>query len=142
MKIPQKGEIWFVDFSCDSIGSEFRNPHPSVCVGCKEISYLEGYIVVGDDQVAMDQLGTQKQLRIVVPITSWKPYFEDCFYMIPIENYGLDHKSAVNVYQIRCFDVSERFDPFIRKIGNLLHSKEMEDILAGISYCLGYQSTN
>lgn len=139
MSNPKQGECWQVDFNIDSKGSEINKIRPAICVNSKVISYLEGYCIISNDDVASIQFGKQKNLRIVVPITTWQEHFSDCYYMIPIEDPGLEHKSAVNVYQIRCIDSEERLNQF--KHRRMTVNKEtLREILAGVSYCLGYES--
>ena len=63
-------------------------------------------------------------LRIVVPITQWKDYYEDYPWIIKIENStenGLSKTSGIECFQIKSFS-EERF---LKKIGNI--STELVD---------------
>jgi mRNA interferase MazF len=54
--IPKRGEIWMIDFD-PSVGAEIQKIRPTLVVGLDSIGRLP--------------------LRIVVPITDWKPQYSN-----------------------------------------------------------------
>ena len=100
MSISQ-GEIWLVNFN-PSVGSEIQKLRPA--------------IVINDDM--MGRFG----LRVIVPITEWKDYYQEYPWIIKIENdvlNGLSKISAIECFQIKSFSQ----DRFVKKIGAI--SKEL-----------------
>jgi mRNA interferase MazF len=96
-----QGEIWLVNFD-PSVGSEIQKSRPA--------------IVINDDMLG--RFG----LRIIVPITGWKDYYEEYPWIIKIENNqqnGLSKVSGIECFQIKSFSQ----DRFIKQIGTI--SKEL-----------------
>lgn len=107
-----QGDICLIDFN-PTKGDEIRKIRPAI-------------IINGDFAIRLD-------LRIVAPITSWKPDFEKIWWLVkllPGKENGLDAESAVNCYQIRCVSIER----IVKKLGN--ESSELENIIATVQNCI------
>ncbi len=92
-----QGEIWLVNFD-PSIGSEIQKSRPAV--------------VINHD--LMGRFG----LRIIVPVTGWKAYYQEYPWIIklkPDATNGLTKPSGIECFQIKSFS-QERF---IKRVGVL-----------------------
>ena len=92
-----QADIWMVDFE-PSVGSELQKLRPA--------------IVVSSDSVG--RFG----LKIVIPITEWKEYYEDFPWIIkllPTQENGLSKVSSIECFQIKSF-ANQRF---VQKIGEI-----------------------
>ena len=92
-----QGEIWLVNFD-PSVGSEIQKARPSV--------------VINDDMLG--RFG----LRVIVPITGWKDYFEEYPWIIKLEPNsvnGLSKISGIECFQIKSFSQGR----FIKQLGFL-----------------------
>jgi mRNA interferase MazF len=86
--IPQRGEIWLVQFR-PATGSELTNPHPALVLSRDDVGRLP--------------------LRVVVPITSFQPVFASFPWMVelhPDAANGLRNHSVADCFQPRSFDFS------------------------------------
>ncbi len=91
----KQGDIWLVNFN-PSIGKEIQKARPAV--------------VINSD--LLGRLG----IRVIVPITGWKEYYEEYPWIIKIQNNeqnGLAKLSAIECLQIKSFSQ----DRFIKKLG-------------------------
>ena len=107
-----QGDICLVDFN-PTKGDEIRKIRPSI-------------IISGNFAVGLD-------LKIVAPITSWKPEFEKIWWLVklqPTKYNGLETDSAVNCYQIRCVSI----DRIIKKLG--AETTQLENIVATSQNCI------
>ncbi len=107
-----QGDICLVDFN-PTLGDEIKKIRPAI-------------IINGNFAVGLD-------LKIVAPIITWKNDFEKIWWLyklVPNKHNGLNVKSAVNCYQIRCIS-DERI---VNKLGN--ESKELEEIIATAQNCI------
>ena len=112
---PRRGEIWDVNFSPQE-GQEIKDPHPAVVINENRII---GY----------------KNLRIVVPITSWKQRHDDLFHMVQLKadaSTKLDWVSSADSSQVKSVDIGR----FIKKRGNV-GSAIMEDIVSAVAIIIG-----
>jgi len=117
LKSISRGEIWFVNFN-PSVGTEIQKVRPAVVVQVDGLSKLDR--------------------TIIVPITDWKPYFASYLWMIylqPTEHNGLRKASCADTLQVKSVDNS-RFQNYIGR----LRSVDMDEIVAAIAFCVGYQS--
>lgn len=90
-----RGEIWRVDLD-PTVGAEIRKTRPAV--------------VLNDDAVGA------LPLRIMVPVTRWKPEYVDVPWMVEIAyESGLPKRSAVDLFQVR--SMSKR--RFVEKVGKV-----------------------
>ena len=113
---PKKGEIWIVNFD-PVIGQECMKTRPA--------------LVVSEDSIGL------LQLKIVVPILGWKDRFIHQPWRIqikPTKKNGLTKISCADSFQVK--SLSEK--RFNNRIG-LLHPRILEEVLAGIVLCIGFQ---
>jgi mRNA interferase MazF len=93
----KRSEIWLINLD-PTVGAEIRKTRPAVIV-------------------SSDDAGTLP-LKIIAPITDWKPYYEQVPWMVLVEpgaQNGLTKLSAVDTFQVR--SVSET--RFFRRLGVL-----------------------
>lgn len=110
---PQRGEIWLVRFD-PSEGAEIRKIRPAV--------------------VASIDIG-RLPLRIVVPVTDWKPDFAKLswFIFVPAtDDNGLSKDSGADTFQVKSISETR----FLRKIG-IVTDAQMDDIATAIAMCVG-----
>lgn len=103
-----RGEIWLTNLE-PTIGAEIRKTRPAV--------------IINDDDAGI------LPLKIIAPITDWKPNYDEIFWMIkiePDEKNGLNKTSAIDVFQLRC--LSER--RLIKRFGKI--SDEISDELTTV----------
>lgn len=109
----KQGEIWLVSLD-PTIGSELRKTRPAVIVNDNTIGRLP--------------------LKIIVPLTDWKPQYKVALWMVKIEpndNNKLDKDSSADCFQIR--SVSE--ERCVRKLGKL-DTEAMDKIRVALSIVL------
>lgn len=112
---PKKGEIWIVRFK-PSVGAEIRKTRRAV--------------VVNDDKIG------NLRLRIVVPVTGWNERYKSIVWQVYLaknRQNNLDKTSSADTSQVKSISV----DRFVEKVGSIT-SREMDEILAGIALCIGY----
>src|SRR5262245_40572103 len=110
---PSRGEVWMVDFD-PSVGAEIRKVRPAV--------------------VSVDTVG-RLPLRIVVPVTDWKPQYAQFpwFVEIPVTpDNGLVKDSGADAFQ--CKSVSE--SRFVRRLGEV-RPDQLDAIASAIALCVG-----
>lgn len=111
---PARGEIWATRFD-PSVGAEIRKVRPAVVVSLAAIGRLP--------------------LRMVVPITDWKPQYAGFpwFVHIPASpGNGLSKDSGADAFQVK--SVSET--RFVRRLG-VLTSVQLDDVASAIALCVG-----
>ena len=77
-------------------------------------------------------------IRIVVPLTTWRPEYRGQFNKLPIavsERNGLHAESAADFLQVR----SVSTERFIRRIG-ALKGDQVEEIVAGVVIAIDYRA--
>lgn len=85
--VPKSGEIWLVNFD-PTLGSEIKKVRPAIVVSSDVIGKLP--------------------IKLVAPITDWKPLFAQNLWHIKIEpdiSNGLTKVSAVDALQLRGVDL-------------------------------------
>ena len=111
---PTRGEIWLVRFD-SSLGAEIRKLRPAVVVNVDSVGRLP--------------------LRIVVPVTDWKPAFAGLSWLVhlpmPPAN-GLAKDSAADAFQVK--SVSEA--RFARRLG-VVTPAQVEEIASAVAMCVG-----
>lgn len=111
---PRRGEVWDLNFDPQQ-GAEIGKRRPAV--------------VVSDDAIG------RLPLRIVVPITDWKPQYAAFPWFVQLAvtlQNGLSKESGADAFQVK--SVSEiRFV----KYRGLLTVNEIDDIAAAIAICVG-----
>ncbi len=97
-------EIWLVNLD-PTLGAEIRKTRPA--------------IIVSDDSIGL------LSLRIIVPVTDWKPQFGAAPWMVKIEPNGtnnLSKTSSADCFQMRSVSQIR----FVRKIGVVSAAKMAE----------------
>jgi mRNA interferase MazF len=112
---PRRGEVWWIDFD-PSVPPEQQKVRPAVVMNNERVGRLH--------------------LRIVVPITGWRPGYE--FYrwfvhLAPTAENGLTKESGADAFQVK----SHSLNRFRTRLG-ILTPEETEDIAAAIASCVGY----
>jgi len=77
------------------------------------------------------------EMRIVVPVTKWKPWHQGWPWMIPLRSNstnGLENDSSADASQVKSVSV-ERFED---RTGEVTGS-QLERILSAIILCIGYE---
>ncbi|WP_407681885.1 type II toxin-antitoxin system PemK/MazF family toxin [Pseudanabaena cinerea] len=113
---PKRGEIWLVNFD-PTVGSEIKKIRPAIVISSDAAGKLP--------------------IKLVAPITDWKPYFAKNFWHVKIEldtEIGLTKASAIDALQLRGMDLQR----FIRKLGNISDAKMLE-ITAAILTIIEYE---
>lgn len=108
---PKRGEIWLVNFD-PTLGSEIKKTRPAVVISSDAVGRLP--------------------VKLVAPITDWKPYFARNLWHVkltPNRINGLSKPSAVDTLQMRGVDLRR----FIRRLGTLKKSTMDEITLAVIA---------
>ncbi|MEA5485749.1 type II toxin-antitoxin system PemK/MazF family toxin [Pseudanabaena sp. CCNP1317] len=105
---PNRGEIWLVNLE-PTVGAEIRKTRPVVVISSDAIGKLP--------------------IKLIAPITDWKPYFEENIWHIKIEpdsTNGLSKVSAIDTLQLRGLDTTR----FIRQLGRISEEIMMEITMA------------
>ncbi|MFN4775524.1 MAG: type II toxin-antitoxin system PemK/MazF family toxin [Pseudanabaena sp.] len=105
---PNRGEIWLVNLE-PTVGAEIRKTRPVVVISSDAIGKLP--------------------IKLIAPITDWKPYFEENIWHIKIEPdsiNGLSKVSAIDTLQLRGLDTTR----FIRQLGKLTEDLMIEITIA------------
>jgi len=112
--VPKRGEIWLVNFD-PARGAESNKLRPAV--------------VISEDSIG------RLPLRIVVPVTDWKPHYSQLPWLISVpatsEN-GLLKHSAADTFQTKSVSLQR----MIRSIGQIT-ATEVDDIASAIALCVG-----
>lgn len=109
LELPKREEIWLLNFD-PTLGSEIQKIRPAVVISSDSIGKLP--------------------IKLVAPITDWKPYFSNNIWLIKIEpntTNNLNKASAIDALQLRGVDLQR----FIRKIG-IISDIEMSEISIAI----------
>lgn len=94
---PRRGEVWNVNFD-PTVGAEIKKIRPAVVISIDNVGRLP--------------------IKIVAPITIWKPEFSGRIWLVPVNpnrTNGLRQESAVDILQIKSVDVKR----FRKKRGRL-----------------------
>ncbi|HEY9747384.1 MAG TPA: type II toxin-antitoxin system PemK/MazF family toxin [Allocoleopsis sp.] len=106
---PRRGEIWRVQFN-PTVGDEIQKTRPAILISADGLAGLK--------------------LRLVVPITGWKPAFANIPWLVqisPSRQNGLNKVSAANSLQTRSVSV-ERFS---HKVG-VLEAETLEEVVLAL----------
>ena len=112
--VPRRGEIWLIDFD-PAVGAEIRKARPAVVLSVDTVGKLP--------------------LRLVVPITDWKPQYAGYpwFVQLPATRAnGLAKDSGADAFQVKSVSLS-RFD---RPIGRV-SSQQLEEVSSAVALCVG-----
>ena len=111
---PARGEVWLVRFD-PAVGAEIQKLRPALVVGLDSVGRLP--------------------LRLVVPITDWKPQYASYpwFVDIPADGRnGLSKDSGADAFQIKSLSVL-RFD---RRLG-VVTAAQVDAVASAIALCVG-----
>jgi mRNA interferase MazF len=111
---PVRGEIWLIDFD-PSVGAEMRKLRPALVVSLDAIGRLP--------------------LRIVVPITDWKPRYSSYPWLVAVPadpNNGLSRDSGADAFQTKSVSLHR----FSRRLG-VVTAEQMEAVASAIALCVG-----
>ena len=114
MSPPQRVEVWKVRFD-PSVGAEIGKSRPAVVVSLSTAGKLP--------------------LRIVVPLTEWKPKYVLAPWMVFVQATpmsGLSKNSAADAFQVKSVSASR----FEAKWGELSDDL-LDDITAAVAACIG-----
>lgn len=114
MTTPIRGEVWRIRFD-PAEGDEIKKVRTAV--------------VMSEDAVG------RLRLKIVVPITEWKPRYANYpwfVHLAPTPSNGLTKNSGADAFQIK--SVSET--RFLDRLGELTPS-ELDDIANAVAVCIG-----
>ncbi|PKO08126.1 MAG: PemK family transcriptional regulator [Chloroflexi bacterium HGW-Chloroflexi-2] len=105
----KRSEIWLINLD-PTIGAEIKKTRPSVIISSNDLGTLP--------------------LRIIAPITEWKPHYAQVPWMVkilPNQNSGLTKFSAIDLFQIRSVSTTR----FIRQLG-IIDEKTMKFALDAV----------
>lgn len=111
---PSRGEIWLVDFD-PSVGAEIQKVRPALVISLDSIGRLP--------------------LRMVVPITDWKPVYGSFpwFVQIPADgDNGLSKDSGADAFQTKSVALT-RFNRFLGTVT----AAQLDDVASAIALCVG-----
>jgi mRNA interferase MazF len=111
---PSRGEVWPVNFD-PSVGGEIRKLRPALVVSVDSIGRLP--------------------LRMVVPITDWKPQYANYPWFVELPanpSNGLLKDSGADAFQTKSISVAR----FVRRLGTASRS-QTDDVAAAIALCVG-----
>jgi mRNA interferase MazF len=111
---PKRGDVWLIDFD-PAVGAEIQKTRPGV--------------VVSEDTIG------RLPLRIVVPVTDWKPLYAgfSWFVLVPAATTnGLSKDSGADAFQVKSISL----DRFVRRLGSVT-ATELDAIAAAIALCVG-----
>ncbi len=111
---PLRGEIWLINFD-PSLGAEIQKLRPALVVSLDAIGRLP--------------------LRIVVPITDWKPQYESYPWFVALpadDNNGLSKDSGADAFQTKSVSVHR----FSRRLGRAT-PEQLDAVATAIALCVG-----
>jgi mRNA interferase MazF len=111
---PQRGEIWWTNFD-PAVGSEQTKIRPAVVASVPRVGRLP--------------------LRIVVPVTDWKPTYSNVPWFVelaPTASNGLQKQSGADAFQVKSVDLGR-----LKSKMGAVTAQQMEDIAAAIALCVG-----
>jgi mRNA interferase MazF len=111
---PKRGEIWQVNFN-PTIGAEIRKVRPAIVISVPAIGRLP--------------------LRIVVPLTDWKPRYAIASWLVSVPvtaTNGLTKDSGADAFQVKSLSENR----FVRRLGDTT-SQQLQDIVAAVALCIG-----
>jgi mRNA interferase MazF len=112
--MPRRGDVWLVDFD-PSVGAEMRKVRPVVVLSRDRVGLLP--------------------LRVVVPLTHWKPHRSRYPWFVPIPATaanGLNKDSGADAFQVK--SVSEM--RFTRYLG-VVSAQELVAVAKAVAYVVG-----
>jgi len=114
MPLPARGEIWLIDFD-PAVGAEMRKLRPALVIN-------------------LDSLG-RLPLRMVVPITDWKPQYAAYPWFVPLpanDSNGLNKDSGADAFQTKSISLRR----FNRRLG-AVSTAQIDAVISAIALCIG-----
>ncbi|MGC8639395.1 MAG: type II toxin-antitoxin system PemK/MazF family toxin [Isosphaeraceae bacterium] len=111
---PRRGEVWLVDFD-PAVGAEIKKLRPAVVISTDAIGRLP--------------------LRMVVPITDWKPQYANYPWIVDLpasSTNGLTKNSGADAFQTKSVSQSR----FVRLLGRVTDA-QADDLASAIALCVG-----
>jgi mRNA interferase MazF len=111
---PSRGEIWLVDFD-PAVGFEIQKLRPAIVVNLDSIGRLP--------------------LRIIVPVTDWKPQFASFPWFVFVAadgTNGLAKDSGVDCFQVKSLSLLR----FSHRIGSIT-TAQIDAVASAIALCVG-----
>src|SRR6476469_9259596 len=113
---PKRGEVWLVQLD-PTRGQEIQKTRPAVVISSEMFSSIP--------------------MRIIIPVATWQPKFQNRPFMILIqrtEENCLDADSAGNVLQVRSVTTQR----FVRCIGKVSETV-VQELVIGLIICVDYR---
>ena len=111
---PSRGEVWLVDFD-PAVGAEIQKVRPALVISVDSVGRLP--------------------LRMVVPLTDWKPQYATFPWFVPIpadSHNGLRKDSGADAFQTKSISLSR----FVRLLGNV-DAAQIDEVASAIALCVG-----
>src|SRR5256885_1272337 len=111
---PNRGEIWLVDFD-PATGAEIQKVRPALVISLDGVGRLP--------------------LRIVVPITDWKPQYAHYPWFVEIPasaTNGLRKDSGADAFQIKSLSLSR----FVQQLG-VVTVAQLDAVALAVALCIG-----
>jgi len=111
---PRHGEIWLVNFD-PAVGAEIQKFRPALVVSVDNIGRLP--------------------LRIVVPITDWKPQYAAYPWFVELPASAttrLIKDSGADAFQVK----SVSLDRFVQRLGNVT-AAQLDEVAWAVAMCVG-----
>ncbi len=108
----KRGEIWQVNLD-PTVGAEIQKSRPA--------------IILNDDSIGI------LPLKVIIPVTDWKPHYGAALWMVKLEPDGVNNLSKISAAD--CFQLRSVSNlRFIRKIGEVkaIKMKEIEIALKAV----------
>lgn len=96
-EVPWRGEVWLVNFD-PTLGAEIKKVRPAIVISSDAVGRLP--------------------IKLIAPVTDWKPYFAKNLWhvrILPNADNGLSKPSAIDALQLRGVDLQR----FIRRLGRI-----------------------
>jgi mRNA interferase MazF len=111
---PKRGDIWFIDFD-PAVGAEIRKVRPAVVISVDTVGRLP--------------------LRLVVPVTDWKPQYSNYPWFVELPaspTNGLTKDSGADAFQTKSVALSR----FVDRLGEVTPT-QLDEIAEAIALCVG-----
>jgi mRNA interferase MazF len=111
---PKRGDIWLIDFD-PAVGAEISKVRPAVVISLDTVGRLP--------------------LRLVVPITDWKPQYASYPWFVELPaspTNGLTKDSGADAFQTK----SVSFSRFVDRLGEISPT-QLNEIAEAVALCVG-----
>lgn len=111
---PRRGDIWLVDFD-PAVGAEIQKSRPALVISVDTIGRLP--------------------LRMIVPITDWKPQYEHYPWFVELPESpinGLARDSGADAFQTKSLSLSR----FVRLLGTVT-AAQLDEVASAVALCVG-----